>query len=28
VMDDVAEQRALAKICHTLFNSAAFIYID
>jgi hypothetical protein len=28
VMEDAAEQRALSKICHTLFNSAAFIYID
>jgi mono/diheme cytochrome c family protein len=28
VTDEIADQRALAKLCHTVFNSASFIYID
>ncbi len=28
VTDTQAESRALAKLCHTVFSSAAFIYID
>jgi hypothetical protein len=28
ITDIQAESRALAKLCHTVFNSAAFIYID
>ena len=28
VTDDIADQRALATLCHTVFNSASFIYID
>ena len=28
VTDSQVESRALAKLCHTVFNSAAFIYID
>ncbi len=28
VSDEIADQRALAKLCHTIFNSASFIYID
>ena len=28
VTEEIAGRRALAKLCHTIFNSAAFIYID